>query len=79
MVDRPKRIPRNPDAAFELGVKTGTKITKQEALDELRTEVLGFLEQKYMADDAPERGTAEANGILDLTRELSALLGGPSK
>lgn len=73
-MDRPKRIPRNPESAFELGVKTGTKITKQEALDELRAQVLGFLEQKYMADDAPERGSAEANGILDLSREISELL-----
>lgn len=37
-------------------------------------EVLSHLEKKYMADDAPPRGTPEAEAILELAKELSNLL-----
>jgi hypothetical protein len=67
---KPSRIPRNPDKAFELGLKIGTQTTK----DEVREEVLGYLEGKYMAADAPARGTAGAEAILEVTRDLAQYL-----
>jgi len=67
---KPKRIPRNPDKAFELGLKIGSQVTK----DEVRNEVLTYLEKKYMADDAPARGTTAAQAILDVARDMSEYL-----
>lgn len=68
---KPKRIPRNPDKAFELGLKIGGQITK----DEVRIEVLTYLEQRYMAADAPARGTVGAQAILDVARDMAEYLG----
>jgi 8-oxo-dGTP pyrophosphatase MutT (NUDIX family) len=59
-----KLRPADPDyAIFQAGVEYGE--------DQLKKKALGFLQAKYMADDAPDRGTPEATAILALARELS--------
>lgn len=44
------------------GVAEGRQIARKEAVD--------WLQHRYLADDAPDRGTPEASAILKLTREL---------
>lgn len=56
--------PGDPDyAIFTAGVEEGFNRGRKLSLD--------FLQEKYLADDAPDRGTPEANAILTLVRELT--------
>jgi hypothetical protein len=48
---------------FEIGLKEGRAQMKKEALT--------FLQNKYLGENAPERGSIEAKAILQLARELS--------
>lgn len=54
------------DPVWKAGYTTG--------FERCRVDVLSHLEKKYMADDAPDRGTPEAQAILSLARELSELM-----
>ncbi len=53
---------------MEAGIKEGKRI--------MARDMVTWLEHKYMAPDAPDRGTPEAEAILKLTRELSEELRG---
>ena len=66
---KPHRIPRNPEKAFDLGFKRGSQVTK----DDVRQEVLTYLEQQYMRPTV-ERGSVEGKAILELARELTEYL-----
>lgn len=50
-------IERARDEGFQEGVKKG------------HLDVIDWLEKKYLAEDAPDRGTPEAQAILTLARE----------
>lgn len=67
-MQRPARLPSNPAKAYDLGFKNGAS----HGFDELRQDVLTFLQDKYITDpNRPERGTPEAEAILRLAGELS--------
>jgi hypothetical protein len=44
-----------------------------------RKEVIDFLQEKYMAPDAPERGSDDAQFMLKLTRELTQFMMGKAR
>jgi len=64
-LDRLKRLkPGDPDfAIFKAGVEEGFNRGRKLSLD--------YLQEKYLGEDAPDRGTPEANAILTLARELT--------
>lgn len=49
--------------AHSVGVEEGKRLGRREMLD--------WLEDKYMGPDRPNRGTAEAGAILELTSEAA--------
>jgi hypothetical protein len=66
-VIRPQRLPSSPAKSYDLGFKNGAS----HGFDELRKDVLDWLQDKYITDpDRPDRGTPKAEAILDLAREL---------
>jgi hypothetical protein len=68
-VERPQRLPSNPAKSYDLGFKNGAS----HGFDELKQDVLSFLQDKYITDpNRPDRGTPEAEAILKLAGELSA-------
>lgn len=52
------------------------QVGHEEGLKEGRLQILEWLEGKYFADDAPDRGTEEAKAILAVAREAGAYLRG---
>lgn len=45
-----------------------------EGRSKARHEVVSFLQDRYLADDAPERGSAEAIGMLQLVQDIVAFM-----
>lgn len=66
-MERPMRMPQSSTKAFDLGFKKGA----EHGFDELKTDVLDWLQAKYITDpDRPDRGSPEGEAILKLAREL---------
>lgn len=71
--------PRNARAKADMdhpAVKRGLKAAyddgEQAGLDQGRLEIIDFLEQRYLKDaDRPDRGTPQADAMLQLAREAA--------
>jgi len=68
-MQRPQRMPQSSVKAYDLGFKIGA----EHGFDELRKDVLDWLQAKYITDpDRPDRDSPEAAYLLQLVRDLMA-------
>lgn len=63
-----KEVKAKVDQAYAVGEAAG--------LQRGRAEILSFLEDKYLGEDAPDRGSTQGEAILTLAREAAEHLRG---
>lgn len=56
-------------------VNAAIERAREEGRREGRQEVLDFLQQQYLSEDAPDRGTPEAEAILAVARAAADYMG----